>query len=136
MNVFFQLWCPYGRAGKTKGAANTHPVSNSTRPNVANIWWSLCKLCEGLQSTEWKERWGRIRELAGGLRNLSTFHTIFLLKKKEKTFKVDCGEYVHIFDPVQSVASDITIFAQIEKCKYWDYNNFCCNYIKLIIHIH
>ena len=42
----------------------------------------------------------------------------FFKKKKEKTFKVDCGEYVHIFDPVQSVASDITIFAQIEKCKY------------------
>ena len=60
---------------------------------------------------------------------------IFFLKK-EKTFKVDCGNYVHIFDPVQLVASDITIFAQIEKCKYWDYNNFCCNYIKLIIHIH
>ena len=49
---------------------------------------------------------------------------------------MDCGNYVHIFDPVQLVASDITIFAQIEKCKYWDYNNFCCNYIKLIIHIH
>ena len=60
---------------------------------------------------------------------------IFFLKK-EKIFKVDCGNYVHIFDPVQLVASDITIFAQIEKCKYWDYNNFCCNYIKLIIHIH
>ena len=42
---------------------------------------------------------------------------IFFLKK-EKIFKVDCGNYVHIFDPVQLVASDITIFAQIEKCKY------------------
>ena len=42
----------------------------------------------------------------------------FSFKKKEKTLKVDCGEYMHIFDPVQSVASDITIFAQIEKCKY------------------
>ena len=46
-------------------------------------------------------------------------HRFFLKKKKkEKTFKVDCGNYVHIFDPVQLVASDITIFAQIEKCKY------------------
>ena len=38
--------------------------------------------------------------------------------KKEKTFNVDSGEYDHIFDLVQCVASDIKIFAQIEKCKH------------------
>ena len=53
-----------------------------------------------------------------GRRFAQSFHFPHRFFKEEKTFKVDCGEYVHIFDPVQSVASDITIFAQIEKCKY------------------
>ena len=71
-----------------------------------------------------------------GRRFAQSYHFPHWFFFKEKTFIVVCGNYVHIFDPVQLVASDITIFAQIEKCKYWDYNNFCCNYIKLIIHIH
>ena len=132
MNVFFWALMPV-RKGREKQKNILYQIVPDQMWQIYDWVCANCaRVCRALNEKRGgggSESWQEVC----AIKPLSA--QIFFLKK-EKTFKVDCGNYVHIFDPVQLVASDITIFAQIEKCKYWDYNNFCCNYIKLIIHIH